>query len=155
MTTIGPSSSVPLPSAFIPFMQNAPSPLLVTPVPLMLPVFCMEITLFFSLPLALLFFFYHTLLVFLRKKFSSQLQPSVATSPVSSYPLENNSKDTCIHVFRITSGHSLLVLFSPTGYLIPFTPSGFEELLALRFISVSEVTSDGKCPVAGLKQIMI
>lgn len=101
-------------------------------------------------------FFYHTLLVFLRKKFSSQLQPSVATTPVSSYPLENNSKDTCIHVFRITSVHSLLVLFSPTGHLmIPFTPSRFEELLALRFISVSEVTSDGKCPVAGLKQIMI
>lgn len=156
-----PSSSVPLLSAFLPSIQNAPSPLLVTPIPLMvlivtLSIFCRKITLCFSLPLALLFFFfYHTLLVFLRKKLSSQLQPSVAINPVSSYPLEKFQKT---HVYTFPGSHqsSLLVLFSPTGHLmISFTPSGFEELLALRFISVPEITSDGKCPVAGLKQIAI
>lgn len=71
-------------------------------------------------------------------------------------PFRKNSKDTCIHVFGITSVHSLLVLFSPTRLLmVSFTPPGVEELLTLHFISVSEVTADGKCPVAGLKQIMI
>lgn len=84
------------------------------------------------------------------------------TSALRSYqpsfllPFRKNSKDTCIHVSRITSVHSLLVLFSSASHvMISLTPSGFEELLALCFISVSEVTSDGKCPVASLKQIAI
>lgn len=104
---------------------------------------------------AIIFFLPHTL------RFPKK-ETLFTTSALGSYqpsfllPFRKISKDTCIHVSRITSVHSLLVLFSPTGHLmISFTPSGFEELLALRFISVPEITSDGKCPVAGLKQIAI
>lgn len=109
MATIGPSSSVPLLSAFLPFIQNAPSPLLVTPILLMvlivtLSIFCREITLCFSLPLALLLFFFlpHTL-SFPKKETLFTTSALGSYQPSFLLPFRKISKDTCIHVSRITS----------------------------------------------------